>query len=872
MKMKRCLAIALAACMVFAAEAAKKYKVTIVQPANGTITLTANGSKLKSGTLVAPNTKITVTTKPKTGYALQWTYVEAGATLSFSKPKFTFKMQAENVTVKADLVSKAQEQAGLDSFAATAADNLLSSDVEGLDKMTRGGKQWWVGGVGDYLCMDFNGWDDLHTDTTFSAVGLPSGLKLVKTGPYAFSVEGVPTGVLDPDVPAFITAKGAGGSKAMFRLPLKVRSFNEMEYLGDERRIEYLLKVGDTLSIGTENVNWSGFKPLKPPKGFTWSPSDRNGSFKATEADVVNVSLVRARYGLGGTYNERRWIRFYVVPADSPYFPSIPESIPGVLAGNSMSLDVKGWFSGGSNPKITGLPSGLKFDAKKKKISGIPTKTGTFVLTVQKTVTSKVRKTQVFLMVEPVPFTANFILSNSYGARHEMDGWETANVVYTPAGLSSGISFNDVPSNAKVTASGLPAGVKLVFDKSNGLVKFSGRAKPGTHVMTVKIVANGTTQTFRYKVVVVPSAAQGGYRGFVLTTGIGEGPLTATIDSMNKATFTIVEGSSKTKVSAYPMSGYPQWTSGVQNSKEGYVEYQIWLPANTKLKLGKRQFTFSVKVDNVGRRETYVLIEPDPKGRGYSNEIACDPVESRAKLNADYPLLWVSPAYRWAVHETDGFAYLGSSCYASAEVDTSTAKATISVRLPRGKAHTLKDVPIVVPDPKDSYSAHFAPQVLTDSDGSRYLLVLPLEPDKFNGAPTGQIRKVKRGMEVFGCFRDFMEVGTPEATVTEFVHFTPKLQMSFGASSPGVGYTMDFTANPKKPKVDGTVVKSFSYSTKTGITTFSFVKSGYTYTVYMVQDKDDDTSPFAYFNGIVKRVKGTKTSWGTAVLLEGPAG
>lgn len=866
MRLKQSVAIVLAACMVFAAEAAKKYKVTIVQPANATITLTANGSKLKSGTSVAPNTKITVTTKVKTGYALQWTYVEAGVSQAFSKPKFTFKMLAENVTVKAVLTTKALEQSGLNAFAATAPDTLTSYDVEGLSSISRGGKQWWVGGVGDYLRMDFAGTFDLKTDTAFSATGLPSGLKLVKTGPFEFAVEGVPTGALDPEVPAFITAKGAGGSKAMFRLPLKVRSFQEMEYLSDERRIEYFLSVGETRSIGTENGNWSSFTPLNPPKGFTWSPSNCNGSFTPTAAGVFNVSLVRAYPGLGGTYNERRWIRFYVSAANSSYFPSVPKNIPGVLAGNSMSYGVKDWFSGGSNPKLTGLPSGLKFDAKKKKISGIPTKAGSYVLTVQKTVKSKVRKTWVILTVDPVPFTANFNLSNLNGARLEMDGWETANVVYTPAGLSTGISFTDVPSNAKVTASGLPAGIKLVFDKSNGIVKFSGRAKPGTHVTTVKIVANGTTQTFRYKVVVVPSAAQGVYRGFVLTTGIGEGPVTATIDSMNKATFTIVEGSSKTTVSAYPMSGYPQWTSGVQNSKKGDVDYLIWLPANTKLKLGKRQFTFTVNVDDVGLRGTYAMIYPDSKGRGYSNELACDPVESRAKLDADYPLLWVSPAYRWAVHETDGSDYLGRSCYASAVVDTSTAKATISVRLPRGKAHTLKDVPIVVPD-QDSYSARFAPQVLTDSDGSRYLLVLPLAPNKFNGSPTGLIRKVKRGMEEFGCFRDFMEVGAPEATVTEFVHFTPKLQMSFG-----VTYEMDFTADPKKPKVGGTIVKSFSYSTKTGITTFSFVKGGYTYTVYMVQDKDDDTSPFAYFNGIVKRVKGTKTSWGTAVLLEGPAG
>ena len=866
MKAKLILA-ALAASLMFAAEAAAKtYKLVIHADPNATMTVKAGSKTLKSGAMVAAKTKITVTVKPKAGYVLRGTEISeenTGRSTMSTKAKFTFKMPADMTHVRNEVVTKADEQSALDYY--FIKNDLPIHSPQRLTTETIGGRTWYVGRVGGYISMTFlnSSMNELETEPTFSATGLPSGLKFVKKDNF-WHLEGVPTGKLSSDAPAFVTVKGAGGSKCSFMLPLRIKSFDELEE--GERRIEYFATVGDTVSIASEVGDWLYFYPSKTLKGLKWISVDGTGTFKPTAPGLYNIVLTRPMTGIAGTYNERRWVKVHVAAAGSSYFPTVPKNFNSTV-GLSEVWTVSDWFSGGTKPTLTGLPPGFKFNAKKKSFSGTPTKAGTYVATVGKTVKGKVRKVQVVFEVAANPFVAMFNHVPANGSSRDTNN----GVEYTPAGVKSPIMVVDVPSNAKVSASGLPGGVKLVFNKKTGMVSFSGRAKPGSYVTTVKVVADGYTQVFRYKHVVVASALRGSYRGYTATPGIGEGTITMSVDSMNKATLAITEGSMKTTVSAYPQSGYPVWSGDVNGAADGSACYTITLPANKKLKLGKRTVQFCLSVNADGQRKCEIGINSDSKGKGASySDIACDPVENVDSLYGNYGYMLPHSDYRWVVHTTVDGSYAGSSCYASAALN-SAGTATLTVRLPRGKAQTLKNVPIVVPDRNLEY-IRLAPQVLTDSDGTRYLLVLPIENDysQFNGSGNGRIVRVKKGVvyDNWGAADYLTESGTPESAVTDTVHYTPDLQLHFGASAPEVSYTMSFETSLTRPKIYGTTVKSYSYSSKTGVVTFSFVKGGYAYTVYMLRMRTDHK----YYQGIFKRVKGKKTTWGTAVLVEGPAG
>ena len=150
-----------------------------------------------------------------------------------------------------------------------------------------------------------------------------------------------------------------------------------------------------------------------------------------------------------------------------------------------------------SAPKlaVSGLPAGLKYDAKTMTISGKATKPGIYTVTVKATnasVTGKDAKTETFTITVPN--------SDAFGP--------TFADTPAPVKLNQAVPFEQVFGLAAgyegytVAVAGLPAGLK--FDKNSGTV--SGRpTKAGTYTVTLTATKKGfATQVAVLTVVVDP--------------------------------------------------------------------------------------------------------------------------------------------------------------------------------------------------------------------------------------------------------------------------------------------------------------------------------------------------------------------------------
>ena len=140
---------------------------------------------------------------------------------------------------------------------------------------------------------------------------------------------------------------------------------------------------------------------------------------------------------------------------------------------------------------VSGLPTGLKF--KDGKVTGTPTKPGVFAVTVTKTDSTK----ETFLW-KVTPGVNDGILDGI--------GWEAEDSAVTVMQGAIRDWPVTIPAGAKVTASGLPAGLKLAQDKTTKKWTISGTpTKQGNFVVTLKTVRNGVTVTERISIVVEPN-------------------------------------------------------------------------------------------------------------------------------------------------------------------------------------------------------------------------------------------------------------------------------------------------------------------------------------------------------------------------------
>jgi len=411
---------------------------------------------------------------------------------------------------------------------------------------------------------------DVPTDGTaysVKAYGLPAGLKLVsnkavtkkvkkgkktvtvvvKPAKSEWWIEGVPTAAMDYATnPAYLVIT-VGGVTETYDLPLGVFAQNVTE-LG-------------TFPIGTV---WDAQAPLYLP-GVTssvWKVSGLPAGLKYTAKlltttkkkgkKVVSVTTNALPYSVYGKTTKAGLFTITAKKKVSGFYETMkyrvlvkPAAVDTALFGENLTnittmayvpfewdLTNDVAAAGGKVAKVAGLPAGLTFaaattykDKKKTQVKqygqtiiGKPTKPGTYVVTFTKNVTTGTGKNK-----KTVAKTAQILwtvvesdVELSLGFNEKGGVIESGTV-----GLSYGdLMAFDATDGAKVTASGLPAGIKLA-DLGDGQYAFTGfTAKAGTYLVTVTATLSGKTVTQRValKVDGLPSWAKGTYNGVVYAT------------------------------------------------------------------------------------------------------------------------------------------------------------------------------------------------------------------------------------------------------------------------------------------------------------------------------------------------------------------
>ena len=167
------------------------------------------------------------------------------------------------------------------------------------------------------------------------------------------------------------------------------------------------------------------------------------------------------------------------------YYISLGDDVQ-IRAGEVME-PVKVWVDSLTLPTatVTGLPTGLKFDAKTFTISGKPTKPGFYPITIEVKNASKSRSTFAIVNLEVCHFNA-----------HGLHGdWEDAEPIVIDAFTTElfdvedwfGGFFEDIP----IKSLKLPAG--LTYNAKAGTINGNGKLKSGSYTVTLTDKAGQVT-------------------------------------------------------------------------------------------------------------------------------------------------------------------------------------------------------------------------------------------------------------------------------------------------------------------------------------------------------------------------------------------
>ena len=443
--------------------------------------------------------------------------------------------------------------------------------------------------------------------TPYSVVakGLPAGLKLkynpawknkkgkiTKKAKVEWWIEGVPTAAMDffTNPPYLvITANGKTWTEA---LPAEVLAQNVVD-LGE-------LSLGQSLNEqfylpGVTN----GWTVSGLPKGLKYTAKRLTEKWTSGKKTVtVTKALPYSVYGKTtkagrftitakkkvGAYYETMKYRVLVTPkaVNAAVFGEELTNIT-TMAYVPVEWDLTGGGESGvaalghaalpvvaSVAKVAGLPSGVTFAAKdtyaytnpKKKtgrylkqagqtIVGTPKKSGTYVVTFTKNVTTGTGKSK-----KTVAKTAQILWTVTANDAELELAFNTAGGVIE--GGTVGLKYGDLMSfsatdGATVTASGLPAGITLA-NLGDGSYAFRGfTTKAGTYLVTVKATLKGKTVTQRValKVDGLPSWARGTFNGYIAgEDGATNGLATITVSSVGKISGKFQDGGTNWTFSA----------------------------------------------------------------------------------------------------------------------------------------------------------------------------------------------------------------------------------------------------------------------------------------------------------------------------------
>ena len=410
---------------------------------------------------------------------------------------------------------------------------------------------------------------DVPTDgkTTYSvkAYGLPSGLKLkynaavkdkkgkvVKKAKVEWWIEGVPTVALDfLTNPPYLVITANGRTETLplnLEVPAQeVKDLGEIALGTSVNTKEWLTGVGAGWSVSglPAGLKFATKKVTATSGKKTVTVAEAYSVYgKTTKAGMFTITAKKKK----GAYYEMKKYKVLVAPkaVDAARFgEALTNIVTMAYVPGSWNLADDVAAAGGKVVKVAGLPAGLTFaaadtyaytNAKKKTgrylkqagqtIMGTPMKPGTYAVTFTKNVKSgktTVAKTAQILwkvVANDAPLSLGF---NDAGGVVE-----SGTVGFKYGDLRA---FN-ATEGAKITASGLPAGIKLV-DLGGREYAFVGFAtKAGTYLVTVIATLKGNTvrQRLALKVDGLPAWAKGSFNGVVTcpsglaatSLGIGE--------------------------------------------------------------------------------------------------------------------------------------------------------------------------------------------------------------------------------------------------------------------------------------------------------------------------------------------------------------
>ena len=398
---------------------------------------------------------------------------------------------------------------------------------------------------------------------TIKAEGLPKGLKLVTTalkdaknkatGYYAYTVEGVPTETMDGSSRMAYVRVTDNKVQTLYALDLAVlwaKAYEDKLFPDGEEKSAYVnfsvTNLWPDVAAHPNNWTFSGW-----PAGIKYATKAVTSRQKI---DGVNVTLTNALpyevYGtptkagrfsvkavekiVGTSYKSTHVATFTVWPQGEVGEEWTDQAYVGVYRKSDVSVK-----------SASGLPTGVKFTAKdivsKEVVTteanhfyGTPTKAGTYAVTLTHDDGSK---TQFLWTITPAEApTFELELSET-----EVDP-ETAKATIR-AGVEYGWAISNTPGS-KVTASGLPTGLKLLSTPVKEGTKTVGYTyavagvptKAGEYFATFKTTLNGVTvlRTAAFTVLDLPVWAQGTFDGGADETFPVGGQVTFTVSKVGK--------------------------------------------------------------------------------------------------------------------------------------------------------------------------------------------------------------------------------------------------------------------------------------------------------------------------------------------------
>lgn len=452
------------------------------------------------------------------------------------------------------------------------------------------------------------------------------------------------------------------------------------------------------------------------------------------------------------------------------------------------------------------------------------------------------------------------------------------------------LSLLSTSTKAKVKASGLPAGIKLV--KQNSLsYSLGGRpTKPGTYVATVTVTLGKKVDTYRFSYSVKPNPLEGSYRGYVSSYALGCGATTMSVAADGKATLTFTEGSKKTKVTAYPsLDAGTTWDAS--SPLVGRFRYSFSVPADKKRKVGKRTLKLAFVTDATsgvsgsarvrqGPLSGFSLTCNDGKARGLAETLRLFPAYSTAQLKETS--FYKTSSYR---RDYGGFSLLigptsetsiGEAFWATAAFNYDKGKVSLNGRLPLGKTFSAS-VPFVASihasdtwafSDTPSYRAiEAAPLVVTDADGTVYVIKIPTDPSEFfkNESATHECVGVFAwnwyGTALLdrldGLYKYCNRKGM--TTPDKILPTSPKVKYTFSDSTWTAAMSHLAAVDSTTISVSSGAKLSYTFNANTGLWTFPFSFGGLTYKFEGVPTSASS------FHGTISRTSNNKTYlWGAA--------